>query len=400
VSEHTEPAEGRGRHDGLLLTLLRDRGNLSRTDLASAARLSPATITKAVGSLLDRGLVREQEVVSSAGIGRPAVGLVPVVNAVRVCGVLLGSGVVELGVVNAAGETQHTWTLEFDVAEPAEAVLDRIADEIAALPEDAAGAALIGIGVGVPGPVDPHRRRNLLSVNLGWRDVPIADHLERRLGIRTVVDQSVRAMAIGELRHGDCRPDGNLAFVYVGTGVGLGVVLRGVPFYGGTHGLTALGHLKVVDNGRLCGCGARGCLETEVSVPRLRQRLAEVTGDAVRIDCQAAEGGLLRVLERSAAEGHPAGIQLREDIVRHLSTGLVSVVNLFNPGLIRLGGVFSNAPESLFDSLHQRLVTEVFTVLRDDLRIERPVNGFDAGTVGCATLALEALHYRTIAMTH
>ncbi|MDP4502815.1 ROK family transcriptional regulator [Nonomuraea turcica] len=362
----------RRHHRRLVLRSLRDDGPQPRADLARRLALSATTMTKVVGQLLEEGLVTE-DAVEGAGqrVGRPSTGIRIRADARYVIGVQVGAGAVQLGLCDLRARVVRSASFAFD-AEAPERVVARIAEAASELAADVPADRLLGIGVAAPGPVDPEHRRNVLSVNLGWRDVAFADLLEAALDVPTVVDHNVRSMALAECRYGETAGADPLLYVYVRTGVGAGLVIGGHPFRPGAYGVTELGHLRVLEKGRPCPCGATGCLETVVSEPYLIEQLGRRSANPL---AEIPDG-------------------LLDDLVDHLTTGLASAVNLLNPELILLGGIFAPAPESVFDRVRAALRAKAFPVLRDAVRVERPTLGGEAaGVVGGAAVALDCYLY-------
>ncbi|GAA2212444.1 ROK family transcriptional regulator [Nonomuraea monospora] len=377
-------------HRRLVLRTLRDHGPHPRADLARRLGLSPTTMTKVVAQLLDEGLVSEGATDGpGTRVGRPSTGIRLRAGARQVIGVQVGAGTVRLGLCDLKARARDVRSFAFDLAgEPPEQVVARIADAAAALAGQA-GDRLLGIGVAAPGPVDPGQRRNVLSVNLGWRDVAFADPLERALGVPAVVDHNVRAMALAEARYGDTGGADPLLYVYVRTGVGAGVVIGGQPFRSGTHGVTELGHLRVVERGRPCACGSTGCLETVVAEPYLAERAHALLGAGA--DDLGADP--LARLTSAAAGGDGRADAALDEVAGHLATGLASAVNLLNPALILLGGAFRTAPEPVFDRVRQALRARAFPLLRDAVQVRRATLGPDAGVIGSAAVALDRFFY-------
>lgn len=384
---------------GHVLSLLRDAGPLSRIELSRRSELSPTTMTRVVAQMLDDGCVAEVEGGGDAGrLGRPPTEVALVPDAFTVCGIQLGAGFARIGLCDLLARPTHETGFEFSTSQPPEQVLTELGRRVNAL-MDGAGVGrrrLLGIGVAVPGPVDAGQRRNLLSIILGWRDVDVADALEDAVGKPTVVDPNVRAMAVAETRFGLGRAANSLAYVYVRTGVGAGLVFNGEPFRGGTHGDVQLGHLRVVEKGRRCACGAYGCLETVASERHLLEQLSALGDGELESPLAAARDSgrdLLSALEAAAASGFRPAAQILDEFTEHLTTGLTSVVNLLNPELILLGGIFAEAPEVTFDRVRARLRAEVFPLLRDAVRVERSGLGLDAGVIGAAAVALDRFFY-------
>jgi predicted NBD/HSP70 family sugar kinase len=387
------------RHDGLdrrgptrprrqVLRALRDLGPQPRVTLARRLDLSPTTVTKVVAQLLDEGVVAEAGAAESRlRVGRPPTHVALVPTAAYVLGVQIGVGHVHIGLCDLVGRPYHTTSIAFDSNDPDPApVLRATTTQLGAFVTRAGAGSerILAVGVVVPGPVDRHRRRTLMAINLGWRDVAISEHLETVLGVPTVVDHSVRAMALAEARHGGHRDADPLLYVYVRAGVGAGIVIDGEPFRPGTYGVLELGHMRVDDDGPPCVCGAHGCLETVVSEPRLLHRLRRL-GD--RTDPPLAH------LSARVEAGEPYARIVADDLVEHLSTGLACAANLLNPRIIVLGGMFDDAPHTIIGRIEAALHRKVFPVLRDDIRVTRSMLGPNAGISGAATVALDRYFY-------
>lgn len=380
--------ERRNPHEALVLRLLRDQPPHSRTTLSDATGLSPTTITKVVGPLISRGLVSEREG-TVRGVGRPALTLVPVPDAVTAVGIQIGVGTIKIGLTDALAHVRSARLLPFDPTAPVEEVITLIADAVFSLLDADEGAPCIGVGIGAPAPVDEARRRILLSINLGWKQIPIADVLEERLGLPVVVDHNVRSMALAEARYGGHDVD-SIAYVYVKTGLGLGVAVKGQPFYGGSGGESYLGHTRVIENGELCSCGARGCLETMVSEPYIVRRLAAI--DPAFDPTRATN--VLATLHDWALRREPMAVELQDAIIGHMGNAVATVVNLFTPDLLLLGGIFATAPAPIVTAIRERTREQIFPLLRDTLRAERADASLDSAVSAGASIALEELLYR------
>lgn len=372
-----------GRYDGLVLSLLRRHGRMSRSAISSVTGLSATTVTKTVTPLIEGGFVEEVGADAAARIGRPAIDLRLVPTAGQVCGVQIGVGFARAGLVDALGHVSGSAEWTFNPARDAGSVLEEAAERVENEVLGPAPAPSIALGVAAPGVVQADHRTNSISINLGWHDVPMAEIFEARTGLPTAVDHNVRAMALAENRFG--AGAANLAFVYVRTGVGLGLVLHDAPFRGGSHGVSELGHIHVLEGGERCSCGSTGCLETIVSEPALLRQLT-----AVGIDPSEGEHPL-QTIERLTELRDVRAI--RQRAITSLGTALASTVNLFSPDLVVVGGALSEAPEAFLTDLRAATREQVFPLLRDALRIEPSSFGADAGVVGAAAVALEEFYY-------
>jgi predicted NBD/HSP70 family sugar kinase len=372
-----------GRYDGVVLSLLRRHGRLSRSAISSLTGLSASTVTKTVIPLIEGGFVEEVGVDAAARIGRPAIDLRLVPAAGQVCGVQIGVGFARAGLVDALGRASGSVEWSFDPSRDAESVLEEAAERVDKEVLGPGRGSSLALGVAAPGVVEADHRTNSLSINLGWHGVPMAEIFEGRTGLPTAVDHNVRAMALAENRFG--AGAANLAFVYVRTGVGLGLVLHDAPFRGGSHGVSELGHIHVLQGGERCSCGSIGCLETVVSEAALLRQLAAVGID----DPEGVHP--LQTIERLREQRDVQAI--RDLAITSLGTALASTVNLFSPDLVVVGGALSEAPEAFLADLRSATREQVFPLLRDALRIEPSSFGADAGVVGAAAVALEEFYY-------
>lgn len=370
-----------GLHHGSMLRILRDAGPLSRAALARRSRLSPTTLTHVTAQLLRDGVVMETETQATGhgAIGRPAQALRIVREARTVAGVNIGAGHVELTLSDLLASTKGWRSFGFDARQTEPGALVReVARHIGELSEEIQldRSRLIGIGLSVPGPVDAARRNVQVAINVGWRDVPIADLLEQEIGHPVVIEHNVSAMALAESRFGIGRDVPALLFVYLRTGLGAGLVVDGALFRPGGHGAVELGHVQMTPKGARCACGNRGCLDTFVCEAALK-RAAGIRGPA--------PDQLMAEVEKNAAAW--------DSIVGHLTTGLASAVNLLTPDLIVLGGHLGAAPESLYRRLRADLPPRIMPHVRDLLDIRRSSFGLQAGAIGGATVALEHFFY-------
>jgi glucokinase len=268
----------------------------------------------------------------------------------------VGGTATGVGVVTAAGEVRfasETPTLADGSATGLEPLLDRLA--AARARAAAAGLAVVGCGIGVPGPVDAAAGRIGPDVqNLpGLAGCPLAELVTARLGLPTVIDNDVNALTLGEARFGAARGLRSFVLLALGTGVGGGIYLdgelwRGASGYGGE-----LGHVTVELEGRPCVCGSRGCLKAYVAGPDIEAQAREAL--AARPESRlAAMGGALtaRDVFEAARAGDAVAAGVVDRVCRALGAGLGGILNGLNPEAIVLtGGVAQSVEAHLTDVL-------------------------------------------------
>lgn len=254
---------------------------------------------------------------------------------------------------------------------------------------DATGDVPIGMGLAAV----LWLRTGVIAVapNLGWRDVPIAALLHKRLGRRVRLCNDLDAITYGEWVAGAGQGHQNVLCVFVGTGVGMGCIVQGQLLEGSQGLATELGHVKIesVTEGRLCGCGSRGCLEAYTGgrhLPELlmeNQRAGWVSNLRDNVDAVA--------IDKSARDNEPASLKLWEQVSERLARAIGGMVTIFNPSCLILGGgVLSNAPY-LLGMVQSQLGAYAHRDHLHDLTIVQTKLGDSAGIVGAGMLA----HHQT-----
>ncbi|MDM0013456.1 ROK family transcriptional regulator [Variovorax sp. J22P168] len=378
----TDPRTTRGQ----VLAMLRDQGPMPRAEIARRLALSATTITRVVNELEADQVVAEGQAAAANGAGRPANTLHILSESCCVGAIQLGIGIVQLGLFDAMGRCRASDQFSYAVDKPADKVLQLIARALDRLCASAAidRGALLGIGVAVPGPVDAAGRRLLISINLHWQDIAVAEMLEKLTGLPVTVEHNVRSMALAEVRFGQGKGIASVAFVYLRTGLGAGLVVEGQPFSGGVHGAIELGHLPVIRDGAACVCGGRGCVETVLSEAALRATLE-------RLDIDPQPNALTALW--TAARTRRDAARALDAIVNPLAMGLSALTTLLNPELVLLGGALADIPDELLEQIVQASWRGAFPAIRMSIRMERSRLGADVGLAGAAAVALDRFFY-------
>ena len=387
----------------IMLSLLH-AGQLSRVELAERTSLSSTTITNLTSELLEGGIVVEEPTERSEDprrVGRPRTMLRLVPEARVAVGVHIGVGLFRVALTNLFAEMIQNEIHTFSVEAPAEEVLGQIAAAIEGVIA-AAGvdrSRIIGVGVGASGLVDHERGVNVLAPRLQWRNLPIADKLGRSLGIPITVENNVRAMALGESLFGGGRGIDILAFVYGRTGVGAGFVVRGEIFRGSGAGAGEIGHtILLPQGGELCSCGNSGCLETLVSEQVLLAEAARIAqqspnGPLARRLAEAPEGKGIELVFEAARQGDLALRSMITERSVYLGIALANLVNVLNPELILLGGLFAQGHDLILPVAEATVRQMAFGGLGNSVRVEVSRFGWRAGVIGAASLSLTSHFY-------
>ena len=331
---------------------LRRHGTLSRADLARVMRLSPTTITALVADLRESGLVVEEAerrvTGSHAARGRPPVLLRLDPSAGGALGIDFGHRHLRVAVADLSRSVLAERATGLDVDAAAEESLDAAA----AMVEDVLSEAgmtrdrIVGAGVGLPGPIDARTGTVGSSVILpDWVGLRPAEELERRLGVAVKVDNDANLGALGEVFFGAGRGLADVLYVKVSSGIGAGLVLGGRLYHGAVGLAGELGHVHVREEGHVCRCGNRGCLETVASTGAVL--------DALRHAHRADLG--VRDLHALIARGDPGARRVVVDAGRAIGRVLGDHCNVLNPAAIVVGGELSAAGAPLLDGIRESI---------------------------------------------
>lgn len=349
--------DSRRHHRAMLLQQLFGHGPASRADLARASGLTRATVSDLVAELIAEGLVEELGTPAESRVGKPPtqIGLVP--DAKHILAIDLSvDGQIVGAVMTLAGGV---------VSRDAEPLGDRRGD--AALEAVTAFATrlisratspVLGVGVATPGVVSPEGVI-IDAPNLGWTDVPLSKALGKALGHPVYVANDANTAVLGEFTFGG-GAEGGLMLMRLSTGVGAGLVLGGTVLHGHGGAAGEIGHVQVQADGAACACGRRGCLETLISVPRLRSQIDELGAD------QAV----------ASAAGH-------------LATALAPVVAMLNLGELVLSGP-SELVEPLARATAPLIRERVMPVSAEEFVVRATALGDDGVLVGATGLVLAA----------
>jgi len=307
------------------------------------------------------------------------------------CGIDVGGTKIAGGVIDEDGTVVEELRVE-SPATDVEAIEDAITSLVTELRSRHEIAA---VGVGAAGYVDKARAVVMFAPNIAWRDVNLKGELEERLDLPVVVENDANAAAWGEFVYGAGHDIDDLLMVAVGTGVGGGVVLDG-ELYRGAFGVGAeIGHMRVVPDGIMCGCGNRGCLEQYGSGSALvrETRAAARSGSLLAADLLARAGGdpdaITGPLVTEAAQaGDPFAVEQLQVIGRWLGEGIASLTAVLDPAVVVIGGGVSEAGDLLLDPVRAAFGTQLTgRGHRPVLDIRRARLGNRAGLIGAADLA-------------
>jgi predicted NBD/HSP70 family sugar kinase len=363
---------------GDLLELVRSGRAHTRSDLRRLTGLSRTAVVSRVTALADAELLLLGEELVSTG-GRPPGSLMFNNDAGVVLAAAIGRSRSQVAVFDLLGTELGTASVDHEIGAGPDAVMPVVAEQLATLLADTDRRAL-GIGISLPGTIDPERGVSVDSpVIAGWDGVDLAPYLEALGGAPIFVGNDADVLARSE-RLGHAAAYDDLIVVKASTGLGLGIIAEGRVVSGHLGGAGEIGHTKVdAAAGRPCRCGDTGCLETIAAGWALLPQLAELGRPVEHI----------RDLAALAVAGDPEAKQLLRESGRRLGELLAIAINLLNPQAVVIGGDMAAAFDVYAAGVRESVYARASALATRELQFLPATFGDRAGMVGCASMALD-----------
>jgi glucokinase len=305
------------------------------------------------------------------------------------------------GVVDADGSVRsRVWLPSRDLNGLPARLLDRLANGAgaAAAQADLPFEGVAAVGVCVPGPLDQSRSVVAVAPNLGWVNLAVREELERRLPRKRVfLENDVRAAALSEHRLGAGRGHESMLAVFVGSGVGGGIVVDGRLYHGTHGGAGEIGHMVVRAGGPRCGCGRAGCLEAMAARDAVaRYVIQQVNRGARTVLTEILGGNLLALTSRDLAlaisQSDAVAIRAARRSARYVGLAIGGVVNLLDPAVVVIGGGIAEAlGERYVEWAREVASRQILASDARDVPIVASTLGNDAGLLGAALTAFIGL---------
>lgn len=361
-----------------LVEFLLANGPSTQAELARGTGLSTATVSNIVRDMAVKGVVTTTPVTSSgrrallvqlSDTGDIAVGVDFGRRHVRIVLCTLGYEVL--------AEQELVLPLGYDVAGAivdASGLLDRMLAEGGHDRE-----SVLSVGIGIPGPIDRRTGTVLQGAILPeWVGVNLRD-LENAFRFPVVLDNDANLGALGEVTWGAHRGARNIIFVKIGSGIGAGLILNGLPYYGFLGITGELGHTPVVDPGVICRCGNRGCLETVASTTVMIESLGRNGTEPV-----TTADILRRGLERD-----PAALRVVGDAGQAIGQAIGSITNVINPELVLIGGPLVGLGEALLEPIRRGIQHNAIPIIAETTTVSVSSLGDSAESLGAAALVIQ-----------
>lgn len=386
----SSPGRALAGHRALLLDTIRSAGEVSRASLARTTGLNAATVTPAIRDLMADGLIVEVGRAASTG-GKPAVLLALAAESRFALGVHLDHTSITYVLANLSGKVAAIWPRRGGAdAQAPQLVVERIASELMTfvprigIPPE----RILGIGLVSPGPATSATGIALSSPEMRpWIDFPLVDALATATGLPVVLGNDATAAAVGEFWSGHVDPTAVFAALYMGTGIGAGIIMSGNPVLGSSGNAGEIGHICVVRDGALCWCGSHGCLETVAGAAAIvnAARAAHLDPVGEFLHDQFAH------VARAALAGQPAAVAIFEDAADYVAVAVHSLTNILDLDLVVLTGPsFALAGSFFVPTIQRRLERAFFARGTHGVAVTISSNASYAAATGAAAMVLQS----------
>jgi len=358
-----------------ILTLIKNEEGISRAQIADKLDISRATVTNIVRELIKLKLVRESKMGKSRGGRRPML-LKLNSEGAYVIGIEWGIEAVKAVLLDFEAEI-----IAEDQIRTEEYTLDEYKNHTFSLIQKykdqlKVSNKIIGIGLGIHGLVDPEKGKSIFTPHFNWGEVDIKSILAEKYDYPIFIDNDVRMMAAGEIWQD--RED--FIFINTGSGIGAALVFKAELHYGNNYAAGEFGHMKITDDGPMCRCGKKGCLEALSSkesiisrYQKLKELKSEINFDQIMENYQKGENEALIVIN---------------DALKYFGRAISDLVNILNPEAVIIGGLFAEYEEMLIKPLYQIVKEESLAEAVKDLKILTAYYQEFAGAAGAAEKVL------------
>jgi predicted NBD/HSP70 family sugar kinase len=358
-----------------VIAALRQRGRLARIDLGRITGLSPASITTISAQLIEERVVEElpdpMGIVSTVKRGRPTVKLGLRPQAAYVVGGKISIEGIELVLADYGGnvlhtKTKHIATYQSEQREFGLTVAREIRDFIAAAGLNTKDVARIGFAVqGLP---------DIRDGSIDWspafreQNIPLAEPIEDELGIALFVANDANMIAEGLIGGDPQRYAGNLAAIFIGYGVGMGLIIDGQVYHGATGTAAEFGHMNHIPHGAMCRCGRKGCLEAYIADYSIL-RHANGEDENLPAPMSAVSADDMHALMQRASRGEAQALRAYARAGEALGFGIARLIALINPESVVIAGPGTVAQEYLEPAMRQAILDGVAAPLARDVSI-------------------------------
>jgi len=371
----------------IVINTILNYGPVSRTRISEITDLGLSTVSNIVADLIKRELIYETGEEESSG-GRRAILLEFNCSDRFVLGVKIGLDGIIIGLINMKSKILDQHFIPSPVKSSEKIVLEVLIKAIRDLinKKHIQAEKIVGCGIGVSGLVNQKEGILVFSKILGWKKIRFKEFLEKEFNFPIFVDKDVNVLTLAEKRFGVGKKINNFICITIGKGVGAGIVIKGDIYHGSYGGAGDFGHIIIDKDGPLCYCGKRGCLETFSSDQFVINKIKEALSNQQETMIKDLNSITVDTVIKAAQEGDITSKNIFQEVGKNLAMGIVSLISLFDPELIVVGGEGVKAGELIFPTM-RKVVRDNFPY-KKEIKIVPLQPGEEGWIIGAAELVL------------
>ena len=384
-----------------ILNVILSSKQVTRNDLAAELHLSPSSIAKYIKTLKDLGLVRETGTDNSTG-GRKSVFLEfdPEIG-VNIA-IVFSLSFIEGALINPSGSILKRRTAGVHQGIPADDMLEKLLALVESLKKDAEDIrkTVFGIGIGIGDHLDMERGiSHSYHLSRNWREIPLKDIIEKKFSLPFFLINDLDAGALGEKYYGMGTGIENFVCVWIDETIGMGLILNGNLYYSKNGFVGEIGHTRAIEDGPLCNCGNRGCLETVATegyiLKQCRKGLEEgVNSEALRLCGGSPEKLRIEDVIEASNKGDRFCRNIFEETSAYIGRALTDVANILNPEVITLRGSVIDGNSYLYDSVTRKIKNQALEPISRGINVMYCKNREDIRLPGVSSYILSRYFYQ------
>src|SRR5450830_873942 len=383
-----------------IIDLIRSNGVITKQQIALELGINITTINKLINQFdAKHNIIKEAGDAGSSGGRKPK--LYSINSELGyIVGIDVGGTNTRVILTDLSGNLIHYLKVKTKAREGKDAVLARVISVVnelitlAKIPRE----KLFGIGMSISGIINSYEGISIFCPNIpGWENFPIKQIMEKEFNIPVCIDDSVRCAAVAEKRFGIAKDHDNFIFISIGKGIGMGAFIDG-KIYRGSMGLAGeLGHITVSEDGPLCNCGNKGCLEAIASGPGILKRAQEgikngmVTSISKEIN-NNFEKLSVEIISRAANEGDKFAYYLINRTGEYIGIAIAAALNLFGSDLVVLWGGILECGDVILDAIKRTVKMRALEFISKRVRIEKTSIGDNIAALGAAQTFIDMLY--------
>ncbi len=383
----------------LILNIIRDKGPATKQMIAGILGINITTTTNLINKLSD-----EYKILTVCGEDSSSGGRKPKLYHINkkagyVIGLDIGGENIRVVITDISGNIISGLKEKINSGEDKDKIMNKVLGMISALTIESKipKEKIFGIGISISGIIDADTGHSIFCPNIkDFKDFPIKKIIEGRTKCQVFVDDSVRCMAIAEKRYGVAKKNNNFIFVSLGKGIGAGIFQDG-KIYRGSMGLAGeLGHITVSEDGPICNCGNRGCLEAIASGPGIVRRAKEGIENGINTSLSSAisddyDNLTVEIISRAAEEGDKFAYYLINRTGEYIGIAIAAALNLFGSRLVVIGGGISECGDILLNAIKRTVKVRALEIITKKVKIVKSEIGDNIAAQGAAIAFIDML---------